>query len=65
MGKTLINGKAVVTPASEMKVSELKELADVPEHEVLYGKDGQILRNNAVVPTDDAEYGVVTDWVRG
>ncbi len=66
MGKTVVNGKPVVTPASEMKVAELKELADVPEHEKLYTKDGQVLDNSDVVPTDHgAEYGAVTDWTRG
>lgn len=66
MGKTLVNGKPVVTPASEMTVSELKELADVPEHEKLYSKDGRILGENDVVPTEHgAEYGAVTDWTRG
>lgn len=65
MGKTVVNEKAVVTPGSEMKVSDLKELADVPEHEKLYTKDGRVLDDNEVVPTNDAEYGAVTDWTRG
>ena len=66
MGKTLVNGNPVVTPASEMKVSDLKELADVPEHEKLYAKDGRILGDGDVVSTDHgAEYGAVTDWTRG
>ena len=65
MGKTVVNGKPVVTPSSEIKVSELKELADVPAHEKLYTKDGQILDDDQVVPVDHAEYGAVTDWTRG
>lgn len=66
MGKTVVNGKPVVTPASETQVSELKELADVPPHEKLYTKDGRVLGDNDVVPTDHgAEYGAVTDWERG
>jgi hypothetical protein len=66
MGKTLVNGRSVVTPASETAVSELKELADVPPHEKLYTKEGRVLGDSEVVPTDHgAEYGAVTDWVRG
>ena len=65
MGKTTVNGKDVVTPMSEIKVSELKELADVPAHEKLYTKDGKVLDDRDVIPTDHAEYGAVTDWTRG
>lgn len=65
MGKTLVNGKQVVAPSNQMKVSDLKELADIPAHEKLYSKDGQILDDNQVIPTDHAEYGAVTDWTRG
>lgn len=66
MGKTLVNGKPLVTPTSEMKVSDLKELADVPDHEKLYAKDGHVLDDNELIPTDHgAEYGAVTDWTRG
>jgi len=65
MGKTLVNGKPVVTSESEIKVSELKELADVPPHEKLYSKEGRIMDDNETVPTDHAEYGAVTDWTRG
>jgi hypothetical protein len=65
MGKALVNGKPVVVPSSEMKVSELKELADIPPHEKLYSKDGRILEDDEVVPTEHAEYGAVTDWTRG
>ena len=65
MGKTIVNGRPVVTPAPTMRVSELKELAVVPLHEKLYSRDGRILRDDEVVVTDDAEYGAVTDWTRG
>lgn len=65
MGKTMVNGKPVVTPASEATVSELKELADIPPNEKLYNKDGRVLEDNEVVPTDHTEYGAVTDWRRG
>ncbi len=65
MGKAIVNGKPVVAPASEMTVSELKELASVPRHEKLYGKDGRVLDESEVVPTEGAEYGAITDWTRG
>jgi hypothetical protein len=65
VGKTIIDDKAIVTPASEAKVSELKELAGIPRHEKLYAKDGRILDDAEVVPTDHAEYGVIPDLERG
>lgn len=65
MGKTTVNGKEVVTPASKMKASELKELAGIPKKDKLYKKNGEVVDDNEVVPTDDQEYGAVTDWDRG
>lgn len=65
MGRTLVDGKPIVTPGALVKVSELKQLAQVPAQEKLYSKDGQVLDDDAVVPADHAEYGVVTDWTRG
>lgn len=65
MGKTVINGRSIVAPQDTMRVSELKELAGIPERDVLYDKQGQVLQNEQQVPTADAEYGAVTDWVRG
>jgi hypothetical protein len=65
MGMTKINEKQVVTPSDEMKVSDLKELANVPEHEKLYNKQGHVLDDDEVVRTDHQEFGVVTDWERG
>jgi hypothetical protein len=66
MGKTTVGDKAVVTPASETRVSELKELADIPAHEKLYTKDGRILEDDEVVPTEhNARYDVIPDLVRG
>lgn len=66
MGMTKINDKQVVAPSSEMKVEDLKELAGVPEHDVLYDpKSGKVLQDDDVVATDHADYGVVTDWQRG
>jgi hypothetical protein len=65
VGMTKINDKSVVTPAAEMKVSELKALAAVPEHDRLYDRQGRVLDDNETVPTDHAEYGVAPDWERG
>jgi hypothetical protein len=66
MGMTKINDKPVVTPADQMRVEELKELADIPKHEKLYNPaDGRVLDDGEVVPANDREYGVVPDWERG
>jgi hypothetical protein len=66
MGKTKVNDKEVVTPASEIPVSELKELAGIPPHEKLYDtKDGRVLADDDVVPTDHRTYGATEDWDRG
>ena len=65
MGKTRVNTREVVTPLPQVRVSELKELALVPATDKLYDKSGRILRDDEVVPTDEAEYGAVTDWTRG
>jgi hypothetical protein len=66
MGMTKVNNKPVVTPAEEMKVEDLKELAGIPQHEVLYEPgSGRVLQDSDVVPTNHNEYGVVTDWERG
>ena len=65
MGKVNINSREIVAPAAEMKVKELKELADVPAHEKLYAADGRILDDDEVVPTEDARYGAIPDWDRG
>jgi hypothetical protein len=63
---TKVNNKPVVTPADEMKVEDLKELAGIPGHEVLYEPgSGRVLHDSDVVPTNHNEYGVVTDWERG
>jgi hypothetical protein len=65
MGKLRVNNREVVAPESRMTVKEIKELALVPMHEKLYGKDGRILRDDEVVGTEDTEFGAVTDWTRG
>ncbi len=65
MGKVNVNNREIVAPAAEMKVKELKELADVPPHEKLYTPDGRILDDNDVVKTEDARYGAIPDWDRG
>ncbi|MEY3556873.1 MAG: hypothetical protein RLZZ580_2930 [Cyanobacteriota bacterium] len=65
MGKTRINNREIVTPAPQMPVRDLKELAGIPAHEVVYDQAGHVLDNNQIVPTDDTQYGSVTDWVRG
>lgn len=65
MGKTRINNREIVAPADQMPVRELKELAGIPAHEVVYDQAGQVLDNNQIVPTNEAQYGSVTDWVRG
>ena len=65
MGKVNVNNREIVAPAAEMKVKELKELADVPAHEKLYSPDGRILGDDEVVKTEDARYGAIPDWDRG
>lgn len=66
MGMTKVNDKQVVAPSSQMKVEDLKELAGVPEHDVLYDPNtGKVLDDQETVPTDHHNYGVVTDWQRG
>lgn len=66
MGMTKVNDKQVVAPSSQMKVEDLKELAGVPDHDVLYDPNtGKVLDDQEVVPTDHHNYGVVTDWQRG
>lgn len=65
MGKTIVDGRPVVTPASEMRVSDLKELANVAPSEKLYTPAGQVLRDEEVVRTDDARFGVAPDFERG
>lgn len=66
MGMTRLNDKQIVAPSSQMRVEDLKELAGIPKHEVLYEpKSGKVLRDEEVVPTEHADYGVVTDWQRG
>jgi hypothetical protein len=66
MGKMVINGKPVVAPAAEMKVEDLKELADIPQHEVLYDPEtGRVLKDEEVVKTDEKQLGATEDWDRG
>ena len=65
MGKVLVNGTPVETPAAELKVAELKELASLPAHDRLYTEDGKILDDRDVVPADGRRLGAVTDWERG
>ena len=65
MGLTKVNQRAVVTPANEMQVATLKELAGVPAHERLYDATGRVLNDLEVVSTQDQEYGAVGDWERG
>jgi hypothetical protein len=65
MGKVKVNDKELVAPAAEMTVKDLKDLADLPEHDKLYTPDGRMLDDTDVVPTEGARYGAVTDWDRG
>lgn len=65
MGKVKVANREIVAPAAEMKVSDLKELANVPPHEKLYTPDGQLLNDEEVVSTEEADYGVAPDWDRG
>ena len=66
MGKTHVNGTPIVTTGPTASVAELKQLADIPDHEKLYNKEGKVLADTAIVPTEhNAEYGAVTDWERG
>jgi hypothetical protein len=66
MGMTRLNDKQVLAPTREMKVEDLKALAGIPKHEVLYEpKSGRVLQDHDVVPTEEADYGVVADWQRG
>lgn len=65
MGKVNVNNREIVAPAAQMRVDELKELADVPAHEKLYTPDGRVLADDEVVPTEDARYGAIPDWDRG
>jgi len=65
MGKAVVDGKPVVTPASEIKVAELKKLADVPADRPIYTEEGgRVLADNEVVRADN-QFGVVPDWTRG
>jgi hypothetical protein len=61
----VIDGRTVETTGSVIRVSRLKELARIPAWEKVYSKQGQILEDDDVVTTEQAEYGVVTDWTRG
>lgn len=65
MGKVMVNKKELVAPGKDIKVKELKDLADLPGNTRLYDREGNILDDNQVVPAQDAEYGAVTDWERG
>jgi hypothetical protein len=65
MGLMKINGTPILAPASQMPVREIKALARIRIEERLYCVDGRLLDDDDVVPTDDQEYGSVTDWVRG
>ena len=65
MGKVNVNSREIVAPAAEMKVKELKELADVPAHEKLYSAEGRVLDDDDVVATQDTRYGAIPDWDRG
>jgi len=66
MGMTRINRQDITTPAEEVSVSQLKDLADIPEHEKLYDvSDGRVLDDSERVRPDHREFGTVTDWDRG
>ena len=66
MGMTSLNGKQVLAPSREMKVEDLKALAGIPKHQVLYQpKTGRVMRDDEMALTEDIEYGVVADWQRG
>jgi|YNPBryBLVA2012_1023415.scaffolds.fasta_scaffold152683_1 hypothetical protein len=66
MGKTRINNREITTPSEELTVRELKELADIPEHEKLYDvRDGQVLEDDQRVRPDHREFGSTPDWERG
>ena len=65
MGTVNVNNREIVAPSAEMKVKDLKELADVPAHEVLYGPGGRVLDDEEVVPTEDTRYGAIPDLDRG
>ena len=65
MGKVTVNNKELVAPAKEIKVKELKDLADLPDNSKLYDKDGNLLTDEQVVPAQDAKYGSVQEWERG
>lgn len=66
MGMTKVNNRAIATPVASMKVADLKELGGIPRHEDLYDlSSGRVLHDEETVPTDEHEYGAVTEWERG
>ena len=65
MGKVSVNNTEIVAPGKEIKVKELKDLANLPENTKLYDEEGNILEDEQVVPAQDARYGAVTEWERG
>ena len=65
MGKVIVNNKEIVAPGKEIKVKELKDLANLPQNSKLYDEEGNILEDEQVVPAQDATYGAVSEWERG
>lgn len=66
MGKLLVNDKEVTTPAAELTVGQIKELAAVPKKDLLYSADrSQVLADDEVVPANGARLGTIPDFARG
>jgi hypothetical protein len=66
MGLTKVNNREIVAPADQMRVADLKELANIPAHEKLYDiRDGHVFEDNDLISTSHRDYGATEDWERG
>ena len=68
MGKLTVNNKLYDTPAPNITLREVKELAQIPKNNKVYNKNGDILEDSDVLELNDekpVELGNINSWTRG